>query len=282
MLEQLALDLGHGLRRAARRRAARRAPRRARRSSGGSRTGRRRARRAAGAAARAARRARRRARPAARAARPRPSSQTRRTQVRWLSPTWSTTTRVRLDAEQRANCRWKPIATLQRPIGAVARVEQRARDDPDRIREVDDPGAVRGALAHALGDLEHDRHGAQRLREARRRRSSPGRCSRSASGTVSSASRAAWPPTRIWMSTKSAPSTARSRSPVTLELARVTPAARASAARGRRRPRGRSASMSCSDELVDVERATARRRARACTSSPPPTTAIFIPSPRSA
>ena len=35
-----------------------------------------------------------------------------------------------------------------------------------------------------------------------------------ASGIVSSRSRAAWPPTRIWISTKSAPSTARSRSPV--------------------------------------------------------------------
>ena len=35
------------------------------------------------------------------------------------------------------------------------------------------------------------------------------------SGKVSSASRASWPPTRIWISTKSAPSTAASRSSVT-------------------------------------------------------------------
>ena len=41
-----------------------------------------------------------------------------------------------------------------------------------------------------------------------------------ASGTVSSERRAAWPPTRIWIRTKSAPSSARSRSPVTLQLAR--------------------------------------------------------------
>ena len=48
----------------------------------------------------------------------------------------------------------------------MAGVEQRAGDDADRVGEVDDPGARRRALAHALGDLEHDRHGAQRLREA--------------------------------------------------------------------------------------------------------------------
>ena len=40
-----------------------------------------------------------------------------------------------------------------------------------------------------------------------------------ASGTVSSESRAAWPPTRIWTRTKSAPSSARSRSPVTSSAA---------------------------------------------------------------
>ncbi len=34
------------------------------------------------------------------------------------------------------------------------------------------------------------------------------------SGSVSSRSRASWPPTRIWISTKSAPSSARSSSPV--------------------------------------------------------------------
>ena len=35
-----------------------------------------------------------------------------------------------------------------------------------------------------------------------------------ATGIVSSRSRASWPPTRIWIRTKSAPSSARSRSPV--------------------------------------------------------------------
>ena len=47
-------------------------------------------------------------------------------------------------------------------------VEQRARDDPDRVGEVDDPGVGPGELADPLGDLEHDRHGAHRLRETAR------------------------------------------------------------------------------------------------------------------
>ena len=38
-----------------------------------------------------------------------------RTQVRWLSPTWSTTTRSGSTPSSAANCRWKPIATLQSP-----------------------------------------------------------------------------------------------------------------------------------------------------------------------
>ena len=49
--------------------------------------------------------------------------------------------------------------------GAVPGIEQRARDDPDRVREVDDPRVRRRELAHALGDLEHDRHRPKRLRE---------------------------------------------------------------------------------------------------------------------
>ena len=79
--------------RAARRRAARAAPRRARRSSGGSTTAPRRARRGGDAAARARLRARRPASASRRGSTSSPSRSTRRTHVRWLSPTWSTTTR---------------------------------------------------------------------------------------------------------------------------------------------------------------------------------------------
>ena len=50
----------------------------------------------------------------------------------------------------------------------MAAVEQRAGDDADGVREVDDPGVRRSDRAHALGDLEHDRHGAHRLRKAAR------------------------------------------------------------------------------------------------------------------
>ena len=49
---------------------------------------------------------------------------------------------------------------------AMAGVEQRARDDSDRVREVDDPCIGGRALADALGDLEHDRDRSQRLGEA--------------------------------------------------------------------------------------------------------------------
>ena len=48
-------------------------------------------------------------------------------------------------------------------------------------------------------------------------------------GSVSSTSRAAWPPTRSWNSTKSAPSRAASRSPVSVSAAGPVPVGRASA-----------------------------------------------------
>jgi hypothetical protein len=50
------------------------------------------------------------------------------------------------------------------PDGPVALVEQRLRDDADGVREVDDPRLGREA-PDALRDVEHDRDGAQRLRE---------------------------------------------------------------------------------------------------------------------
>ena len=47
----------------------------------------------------------------------------------------------------------------------MAVVEQRLGDDPDRVREVDDPRALRGPLGGPLGEVEHDRHGPERLGE---------------------------------------------------------------------------------------------------------------------
>ena len=67
-------------------------------------------------------RQRRRARPArspwpasSRAARPRRRGSTARTQVRWLRPTWSTTSRSGSTPSSAAHRRWKPIATLHSP-----------------------------------------------------------------------------------------------------------------------------------------------------------------------
>src|SRR5262249_29913180 len=51
--------------------------------------------------------------------------------------------------------------------GAVPGVEQGPGDDPHRVGEVDDPGAG-GALGDAVGDVQGDGYGAQRLGEAAR------------------------------------------------------------------------------------------------------------------
>ena len=119
-LEQLAARSRRPRPRAARPRAARPARGRARRSSAGSRTARRRAPRAAGAAARRPRRARRRGRPAASPSTSSPSSRTARTQVRWLSPTWSTSMRAGSTPSSCATWRWKPDRDVAEPDRAVA------------------------------------------------------------------------------------------------------------------------------------------------------------------
>ena len=46
---------------------------------------------------------------------------------------------------------------------AMAGVDQRLGHDPDRVGEVDDPGLGCRVPAGQLRELEHDRHGAQRL-----------------------------------------------------------------------------------------------------------------------
>jgi hypothetical protein len=54
-------------------------------------------------------------------------------------------------------------AEADRPVPCV---QKRARDDPDRVREVEDPCVGSSLLANALGDLEHDRNRPKRLRQA--------------------------------------------------------------------------------------------------------------------
>ena len=78
------------------------------------------------------------------------------------------TRRCRLDAEHAGGRALEPDRDVAEPDGAVARIEQRPRDDPDRVREVDDPGAVGRELARPVGDREHDGNRAQRLGEAAR------------------------------------------------------------------------------------------------------------------
>ena len=91
----------------------------------------------------------------------------------------------------------------------MALVEQRARDDPDRVREVDDPGARRRALATRSASSSIT--GTVRIAFAKPPApvvSWPMQPQRS--GTVSSWSRDCCPPTRIWKSTNEAPSIAAS------------------------------------------------------------------------
>ena len=279
-LQQLALDLGDRSRRAARPSAARRAPRRARRSSAGSTTAPRRARRAASAAGRRRPPARRRARRAGRRSTSSPSSRTARTHVRWLRPTWSTSTRPGSTPSMRANVPLEADRHVAEADRAVAGVEQRARDDPDRVREVDDPraGADRSATRSAMSSTT----GTVRIALAKPPApvvSCP--MQPQASGTVSSCSRAAWPPTRIWSSTKSAPSTARSRSPVMVSS--PANALRSSI----RRASPPTTSQPLGVDVVQHELVDAQRRRGPDTSSgvyvePPPMTATFTPSPPSA
>ena len=119
-----------------------------------------------------------------------------------------------LDAEQLREVPLEADRHVAEPDRPVALVEQRPRDDADGVREVDDPGAVGGALARAASAISST---TGTVRSAFASPPAPvvsWPMQPHASGTVSSVRRAAWPPTRIWISTKSAPSSARSRSPV--------------------------------------------------------------------
>ena len=105
--------------------------------------------------------------------------------------------------------RWMLIATLHRPDRPVAVVEERLGHDPDRVREVDDPGPRRRAPSPRVRRARGRPAPFAAPWRSRRHRSSPGRSTPKRGGSVSSTSRVAWPPTRSWMSTKSAPSMAR-------------------------------------------------------------------------
>ena len=189
-----------------------------RRSSGGRTTASRRAPRAAAAGARPARELLAvlvRAAPAA----PRsPSTSTRRTHVRWLRPTWSTSTRSGAIPSSLAISRWTPIATLQRPIARwPASSSARVTIPTGFVKSTIQASGAR-ELPHALGDLEHDRHSAHRLRKAA--------CARRllADAAAGERERLVREPRRLpsdpqLEQDEPAPSTAASRSSVTVERA---------------------------------------------------------------
>ena len=70
-----------------------------------------------------------------------------------------------LDAEPRGEEPLEADRHVAQPDGTVAVVEQRAGDDADGVREVDDPRIVARTSPDLVSDLEHDRHRAQRLGE---------------------------------------------------------------------------------------------------------------------
>ena len=78
---------------------------------------------------------------------------------------------LRLDPEHVCEVALEADRDVAQADRTMSRVEQRASDDADRIREVDDPRVAARQLADAVGDLQHDGNGSHRLREAAR----PGR-----------------------------------------------------------------------------------------------------------
>ncbi len=161
-LQQPPLDLGHlrGPRRCTR--AARGPPRRGRRSSAGSRTAPRPASSSSSAGSPTDAAISSTCDSSSSGSRSTPFTHAARSHVRWLSPTWSSSSDSGGTPSEAAKRRWNPIATLHSPTARCPACEQRPGDDADRVGEVDDP-RVRCCLGDPLGDVEHDRHGPQRL-----------------------------------------------------------------------------------------------------------------------
>ena len=77
---------------------------------------------------------------------------------------------LRLDPEARREPALEPDRHVAQPDRPVALVEERLGDDPDRVREVDDPRVVGGTPPDPLREVQHDRHRPERLGEAARAR----------------------------------------------------------------------------------------------------------------
>ncbi len=72
----------------------------------------------------------------------------------------------RVDVVEPGDPALEPDRDVAETDRTVAGVEQRAGDDPDGVREIDDPGSGRRALTHALRDLEHHGHCPEGFRES--------------------------------------------------------------------------------------------------------------------
>ena len=164
---------------------------------------------------------------------------------------------LRLHPEPLGHAALEPDRHVAQPDRAMALVEQRLGDDPDRVGEVDEPcaGARRGGRPARRGRARPARSAAPW--RSRRRRSSPGRSCRSAAGA---SRRRVVPPGR-----RHAAGRARSRR-------RRPPRPRRPVGRDPARPAeavdirpasppttsSRSASTSMQDELVDGQTVAAR------------------------
>lgn len=73
---------------------------------------------------------------------------------------------VRRDAQPRCEQALETDCHIAEPDRTVAMIQQRAGHDANRVGEIDDPGVVRREPPDAIGDVEHDRHGAQRFGES--------------------------------------------------------------------------------------------------------------------
>ena len=94
------------------------------------------------------------------------SRRTERSQVRWFRPTWPSDSRARPDPEQGGEFALEPDGHVAQADRAVPRGQQGAGDDAHRVGEVDDEGGGRSPTASPFGQIEHDRHGPERLGQA--------------------------------------------------------------------------------------------------------------------
>jgi len=78
--------------------------------------------------------------------------------------------RIGVDTEIVPDPSLGPDGHVAQSNGVMALVEQSLGDNPHRVGEIDEPRTGIGPRRHLLGQLQHDRHGAQRLGQSSRAR----------------------------------------------------------------------------------------------------------------